>query len=573
MSCKPEPEPELYRINLVTPENGTIKSSHTEATSGTVVELTATSDAGYEFVEWTITGVTLSDPAANPAKFTMPSFDVQVEASFSVLEEVIAKPSNLKVGNLTTTSATLSWDAVQDALGYEVVVGDRDALRVDTSVYEATGLSPETDYDWRVRTIGEEGHSAWAQGTTIETPAIPAVPPAPPTNLRIAEAKGARTTFEWDAPVESETEVDSYEIEISGRVFEVTDPTFTITLPRNEYEYFWRVRSISAGGSIQSEWVVAEPFTTGVTVHFLAPPQVATTDPDFDGRPRYGNVDEVLLRLRDFVWQPGGTTGWEFTLTLLANLDLTQPVFDIPEGVYTFDSAVAPFKLVSGTSSTYLTYNENGQQDFPRIKSGTITVEGDHTDYTILFELVFNDDTAFYADYVGRLDVDNPDFMTTFCEDQTMETAKIYSGEYFEDAFGDGSIDGYIMDAASEGMGLVSDGLVNFWIGSGWVVSGMQLHAPSGSDGRLPDGTYTIKETAQGIDALWTVMPGSFYSTRKDLVGMWVRHFENDQIVGMGPLVSGTLTSSFANNGYTIAIDAFDDYGNHITGTMTGVGM
>ncbi len=93
MNCDPEPgpgpQPELYNINLGSPENGAIRTSHTDAAEGTLVELTATPDEGYRFSRWTITGVTLSDSGANPVKFTMPASDVQVEALFSQITSAL----------------------------------------------------------------------------------------------------------------------------------------------------------------------------------------------------------------------------------------------------------------------------------------------------------------------------------------------------------------------------------------------------------------------------------------------------------------------------------------------------
>jgi hypothetical protein len=62
---------------------------NTSAKAGDVVTLQAAPQAGYQFKEWNVTGVTLDDPADNPTDFTMPAgAHVTVTAEF----ETIAVP-------------------------------------------------------------------------------------------------------------------------------------------------------------------------------------------------------------------------------------------------------------------------------------------------------------------------------------------------------------------------------------------------------------------------------------------------------------------------------------------------
>lgn len=485
-------------------------------------------------------------------------------------DAVIAKPSNLRVEEATSETATLSWDVVKGATGYEVQIEDMGIENVTAPSYTATGLSPGTEYDWQVRTLTKDGQSEWVKGEVIKTAVEPLIPP---TNLRITDTRGSRTYFEWDAPAEPNAEISGYEIDLGGEISKTTDPSFTATTLENEREYTWRVRSVSTD-NLRSEWVDGEAFITGTTVHFLAPASSATMD--FYGS-FYEDMHELIINVVSYNWPVDGFNGFEFRTCFLAQPDLTKPIIDIPEGTYTFGSTKEPFYIDTNQAVTGLVRIDEGNATYSDLESGTVTVEGDHTNYTLTYEFLLKDGTEFYADYVGPIDIDNPAFMSTFFDDQEMETVHVYSGQYFEDAFDDGTADGYTMEAASQGMGLVSseDGLGRYWIGTGWVVSGIQLHAPIGSGMPLPDGVYTIKNTETSAEAPWTVLPGYFYSTRKDLAGIWVRHFAGDNLVGMAPLVSGTIESIFSaeTNSYTMEIDAYDDYGNHITGTMVGAGM
>jgi hypothetical protein len=81
--------PPVYAITVTQPETGgsfTVTAGNgvavTEAEAGTIITLTAAPTEGYEFTEWTVTGVTLTDDTANSATFIMPTGTVTVTAVF-----------------------------------------------------------------------------------------------------------------------------------------------------------------------------------------------------------------------------------------------------------------------------------------------------------------------------------------------------------------------------------------------------------------------------------------------------------------------------------------------------------
>ena len=90
------------------------------------------------------------------------------------------QPGNLNASSVDTTSATLNWDAVSSADHYKVQylrVGDAWNTRVDTLIYltsslDISGLLPNENYRWRVRThCNATGsyNSGWVAWDTLTT--------------------------------------------------------------------------------------------------------------------------------------------------------------------------------------------------------------------------------------------------------------------------------------------------------------------------------------------------------------------------------------------------------------------
>ena len=73
--------------------------------------------------------------------------------------ELLAIPTNLKANNITSSSATLSWDEIDHATEYQVHITDDDNSTEDiitttsNTYYEVTGLSSASEYLWGVTPI------------------------------------------------------------------------------------------------------------------------------------------------------------------------------------------------------------------------------------------------------------------------------------------------------------------------------------------------------------------------------------------------------------------------------------
>lgn len=86
----------------------------------------------------------------------------------------LATPTNLQVSNVTTTSATLSWNAVTNASGYTVTVGST-PYSANTNSISLNSLTPSTTYKWSVVAKGNgstytDSESAKGSDFTTDTP-------------------------------------------------------------------------------------------------------------------------------------------------------------------------------------------------------------------------------------------------------------------------------------------------------------------------------------------------------------------------------------------------------------------
>ena len=88
--------------------------------------------------------------------------------------ELLAIPTNLKANNITSSSATLSWDEIDHATEYQVHITDDDDSTEDiitttsNTYYEVTGLSSASEYLWGVTPIAS-GYCGLTQEAEIFT--------------------------------------------------------------------------------------------------------------------------------------------------------------------------------------------------------------------------------------------------------------------------------------------------------------------------------------------------------------------------------------------------------------------
>ena len=95
--------------------------------------------------------------------------------STAAVAEPPAKPTNLRVGSITDSSAKVAWDASAGATDYDLTYRPAEAdswtaLSHRTALHHAIGdLEPNTEYIWAVRSENDEGPSDWAFGPRFTT--------------------------------------------------------------------------------------------------------------------------------------------------------------------------------------------------------------------------------------------------------------------------------------------------------------------------------------------------------------------------------------------------------------------
>ena len=150
--------------------------------------------------------------------------------------ELLTIPTNLKANNITSSSATLSWDEIDHATEYQVHITDDDDSTEDiitttsNTYYEVTGLSSASEYLWGVTPIAS-GYCGLTQeaeifttldvhtvtfttngGTDVESQTVDhgtkATKPTDPTKTGYKFAgwyTEADTEFNFNTPIESAT--------------------------------------------------------------------------------------------------------------------------------------------------------------------------------------------------------------------------------------------------------------------------------------------------------------------------------------------------------------------------------
>lgn len=93
-------------------------------------------------------------------------------------EDVCLEVVDLKSGNITGTTADLTWAAASDAVQYVVqyrkagVSGFTEAGRPKTNSFSLTGLSKGTEYEWKVQTNCPGANSGFSTSSTFKTKTV-----------------------------------------------------------------------------------------------------------------------------------------------------------------------------------------------------------------------------------------------------------------------------------------------------------------------------------------------------------------------------------------------------------------
>jgi chitodextrinase len=153
-------------------------------------------------------------------------------------------PTNLAATAVSTDRIDLTWSASSDpesgVLGYRVY---RDGSQIGQTAqpsYTDTGLSPATEYEYRVRAVNGDGlQSALSDPASATT--LDATPPTAPQNLAANPVGAERIDLSWTASEDPESGIEGYRVFRDGS--EVGNTTQTVfqadgLSSATEYDFF-----------------------------------------------------------------------------------------------------------------------------------------------------------------------------------------------------------------------------------------------------------------------------------------------------------------------------------------------
>ncbi len=271
---------------------------------------------------------------------------------------------------------------------------------------------------------------------------------------------------------------------------------------------------------------------------------------------RYYNARNITLRFRAV---NGSGNGYEMNLDVYPGaMDMSSSVeyLDLPATTYYFENtAIANTVGLNQQYTNIINVVNGGYGNMHTLIGGTMTIEGDHTGYSMTFELILVGGDRISATYNGPLNIPNPNYVPP-AQDIDLGTLDVFLHMgYQTDSFGDGTVDQWSVAMGNTGTFLE----FGYYKGSGWVFES-NIYAEAFSGAPLT-GTYTINDTAE---------PGTALAGTDSFTGSWIINYNYSSIMEEWKLVSGTITSNFSDGVYTIDIDAVTSNGSAVTGTAIG---
>ena len=177
---------------LVVKDGENTLTSGAEIYEGTKLTVTATPETGYEEGVVVVKNASVEDITADvydAGTLTMPAYAVTISATFE------KKPCTLLTTPVVTAtptynSATLTWEAVVNAVKYSVTVGET-TTEVTEPTYTATGLNAETTYTYQVKAIAEAEQDMYCDSEVAEGTFTTAT--APTATLTLKDIVGETT--------------------------------------------------------------------------------------------------------------------------------------------------------------------------------------------------------------------------------------------------------------------------------------------------------------------------------------------------------------------------------------------
>jgi len=236
----------------------------------------------------------------------------------------IQEPTNVYLSDIDYFSANLGWTENGTSTAWQIQLDDEPPMTVNTNPYTLTGLTPDTDYVVKVRSLQGGYFSNWSVATNFTTPFYC----YPPTQLAVTEGTLNSATLGWT----DHGTATQWQVCING------DETHLVTVNTTHYvmtnldaqtQYTVKVRAIC--GETYTEWTDELSF---VPVLYCNPPTLT--------------VNNITTSTADLSWTA-------ITGTDSYTVNITTPVVQ----------STCP--IITGYTATGGTAGVNTNQSYPKL--------------------------------------------------------------------------------------------------------------------------------------------------------------------------------------------------------------
>jgi hypothetical protein len=318
----------------------------------------------------------------------------------------LAAPTGLESSDVTDVSATLGWDAVETATGYNVRINDGESVPVTQTTYRAEGLSPEMNYTWAVQAVKGEETGPWSENGTFKTDFAPI---STPEGLASADVSFKTATLSWSEV----TGATGYELRLNEEeeTIPVTEATHTLTNLAVNTDYTWSVRATI--GERQGEWSEEATFKT----EFIEPIRFVNYNVQFRGFQYGDNTSNFVIGMDALPTPP--VTGQAIALDLITEAADTSPLLEfisLPTGEYPFlMDATGTANTVKCQPNGGFTYFMNFTNYVPTpfyVEEGTLYISEDSGEYHIeVIGKFAGIEETLYIVYDGPFEIPNPEYL------------------------------------------------------------------------------------------------------------------------------------------------------------------
>ncbi|MDR2890982.1 MAG: fibronectin type III domain-containing protein [Alistipes sp.] len=459
--------------------------------------------------------------------------------------DLLPIPTSLSSSAITATGATLTWDAVAGAMGYNVRIDDRDPVSVTSNAHTAEGLAPGADHTWVVQAFDNTTESEWSTDATFTTYA------GAPTGLAATNVTDLTAILTWDA-FDGAT---GYEVMINDNdPIGVEENSYLLTGLTADTEYNWTVRTLQ--GEMSSEWAPEASFVTR-RIQFVE----VDLDNDY-GQFIYGaGVRNISVSFHSF-HTSHGQTGYDLTMDLLATeIDSAADVkyLELPAATYSFDSSETAPSVIIGPDTKVRRFDNWELVEELEVTSGTMVVGKDGQNDVITFELTLENGETLLAEWgFDQLLLRNP-YYEPPVEDHDLGTFPgIVQIGFMRNLYGDDLSDVWGVFAYNGEIGIAKPSTGDKITGNGKVLR-LYMYVSPGADGTtIPDGEYAIVEG--------THLPGEANAGVSFIENS--RTYSKDEMA----IVSGTANTAWSEETeeYTIVVDGKNARGESVKVTVRG---